>query len=294
MQCTISKVEGIPTIIDTRGLIYLGTSSNIEMQEALRLGVRFKVEILEEIPEKYRGTPYPFEREEYWIRYYDAVNSEDYYNLAYPIFDKSSKEDKRKLLDMVNNIYGETLREVTSNAQTISRRVNTAKSLGFKNIEDFCLDIKKKKESGLNNSDISKSYSRQRHFIRSVLEYTNIERIVKERKYKEDLYYKNKAKYYRSNGASIHKIGELLNLDPVTIVSLLGTLKNIPSKGGFKVSDRLGITPEELGNNIIKLIKEGLKDKEIATKLGIRPFEVKRYLYKYIIEHVKINDLDGT
>lgn len=291
MQCHIAEIDGVPTIISSnRSTIYLGSSSNVEMIEALKKKVRFKAEVLEEIPDKYRGTPFPFEREEYWMRKFNAVESDEFYNLSYPLYDKRGVKG---YINSIKNIYGETYKEFTNRASTISRRVKTIESLGFQGFKDFYKFVLKSRSEGLNDAEISRSLGKHRHFISSMEEYSNFKKVLEELDNTNE-YHVNKAKFHRMRGASIKQVAIELELEVETVYHLLGTLKNIPDpEGKMKVSDRMGITSDELGYRVIKRLKEGMAQKEIATDLGIRPFEVRRYLERFIREHIDLSEFDG-
>lgn len=291
MQCHIAEIDGVPTIINSNtDEIYLGTSGNVEMIEALKKKVKFKAEVLEEIPDKYRGTPYPFEREKYWMEKFNAIESEDFYNIIYPLY---SKRKTRDYLDSVKNIYGETYREFANNTSTMTRRLNTVNKIGFQGFKDFYEFIITSRKKGKNNADISRSVGKHRHFIDSMEDYSNFEKVLEELRNTNE-YHVNKAKFHRRRGASIKHIASEMGLEPETIYHLLGTLKNIQGvEGHMKVAGRLGLTSDELGYRVVKRLKEGMAQKEIATDLGIRPFEVRRYLERFIREHIDLSEFDG-
>ena len=81
VECRIENLDGIDVIINNRTeLPYYGSSSNILMKEDIKFH-KFKAEILEQVLDKKKIC----EREDYWIRFYNAVESEDFYNLSHSL-----------------------------------------------------------------------------------------------------------------------------------------------------------------------------------------------------------------
>ena len=111
-----------------------GSSSNILMIEDMKIN-KFKAEILEQVLDKKEIC----KREDYWIRLYNAVESDDFYNLSYPL-----DYSKRDFQNSIKNEFGELYKEFAANESAISKRINSARKVGFNTLEDFYLDVYQK------------------------------------------------------------------------------------------------------------------------------------------------------
>ena len=78
-ECNVICLDGIDTIIDLKSdKPYYSSSQSLEMKEDMSKGNVFVARILESVPN--RKTL--LERENYWITKYDAVSSQEFYNIT--------------------------------------------------------------------------------------------------------------------------------------------------------------------------------------------------------------------
>lgn len=280
-ECRIENLDGIATIINNKTeLPYFGTSSNIEMIEDLKTD-KFEASILEVVIKRQQMC----DREEYWIRKYDAVNSTEYYNLAYPLH-----YDKRNFQTSIKNEFGETYKEFASNESAISKRIKSARKVGFDKLEDFYLDIYNKLKETDNKAQIARQYNVERHTIARLIQEVNINKFYNEiQSYSKRTY--NRIVDMRIKGASIKKIGEVLNLEFATILYYIGTDKI--HKKNFLVSNRKGLTEDELGYKIMEKFLKGKNLTDITKELGLSKWQTPRTFYRFIRKHVEISDFNG-
>ena len=281
VECRIENLDGIDTIINNKTeLPYYGSSSNILMIEDMKIH-KFKAEVLERVLDRKEIC----KREDYWIRLYNAVESNDFYNLAYPL-DYSSRDFQNS----VKNEFGELYKEYAANESAISKRINSAKKVGFSTLEDFYLDVYQKIKIEKNLTKIAKSYNVERHTISRLLQEVNIEKFYIEiQNYSKRTY--NKIADFRVKGASIKKIGEILNLEFATILYYIGT--NNYKKQNYIVSNRKGLTEDELGYKIIEKFLRGDGLNKISKDLQLNKNQTTRSFYRFIRKHIEINDFNG-
>lgn len=281
VEVIIEEIDGVPTIINNKTqLPYYGSSSNILMQQDLQKN-KFKAEILEIVNDKRKM----WEKEDFWIKHFNAVNSENYYNLSYPL-----NYQKRDFQNTVKNEFGELYKEFASNESSIMKRINSARKIGFDKLEDWYVDVYKKIQIGNNLTKISKEYNVERHTIGRLLADVNINKFYDEiQNYTKKEY--NTICELRVKGASIKKIGKILNLEFATILYYIGTDK-IKNKT-CSVSKRKGLTEDELGYKIMKefLCNKGID--EIGDILNMSPNQVSRSFHRFIRKHIEINDFNG-
>ncbi len=283
VECTIQNIDGIDTIINNKtGLPYYGSSSNVEMNRDLSIH-KFKAEILEVVKDR----KLMCQQEDYWIRKYNAVEDRNYYNLTYPLH-----YNKRDFQSAVRNEFGELYKEYSINESSIARRASNAKKLGFKTLTDFYIDVydRIKEQKVQNLAEIARSYNVERHTISRLVQDVNLDKFIKE----IDVYSSkthNKIVELRSRGASIKKIGELLNLEFATITYYIGTNK-ISKQKDFLVSKNLGYTEDELGYKIMDLVLKGNNIRTAGIKLGLKGQQAQRSFYRFLRKKVEINDFN--
>lgn len=294
-ECRIEKIDGIDTIINLKSeLPYYGSSKNEEMKKDLCLH-KFSASIIEIVNNKKEL----LKREDYYVRLYNAVESDEYYNLGYPAdFSKYRKEEdkkieKRDFQNSIKNIFGETYKEYASRESNISKRVNSARrKLGFENLEDFYLDIYHKinKQEVLNYAALAREYSVERHTIARLVQDVNLNKFYNEVKNRTSKM-EAKIKDFRIKGASIKKIAEMLNLEFITVLYYIGT-KKIKVKN-FVVAERKGLTEDELGYKIMEKFLAGEGFKKITSDLEMTKLQATRYFHRFIRKHLEINDFKG-
>ena len=281
VECRVEELQGIRTIINNRTeLPYYGSSSNIEMQKDL-LTDKFEAHILEIVEDKSQMC----ERENYYITLYKAVELPMYYNLSYPL-----DYQKRDFQNSIKNEFGETYKEYAANESGISKRINSAKKIGFNTLEDFYLDIKNQLDKTKNLAEIARYYKVERHTISRLLKEIDIESFYLQTKtFSKRL--KNNIEQLRVRGASIKKIAYLLNIEFATVLFYIGTDK-IRNKN-YLVAKRNNLTEDELGYNIMKLFLENKGIDEISKELSLTTLQTNRYFHKFIRKHIEINDFNG-
>ena len=281
VECRIENIDGIDTIINNKTeLPYYGSSSNILMIEDMK-SCKFKAEILEQVLDKKEIC----NREDYWMKYFNAVESDEYYNLTYPL-----NYAKRDFQNSVKNEFGELYKEYAANESAISKRINSAKKVGFNTLEDFYLDIYTKIKIEKNLAKIAKEYNVERHTISRLIQEVNIEKFYKEvQEYSKRTY--NKVVDYRIRGASIKKIGVLLNLEFATVLYYIGT--DNYRKQNYIVSNRKGLTEDELGYKIMEKFLKGDGLNKISKDLKLNQNQTSRSFHRFIRKHIEINDFNG-
>lgn len=291
-ECRIEKIDGLDTIINIKSeLPYYGLSKNEEMKKDL-CKYKFSASILEKVSNKKDLT----NREEYYIRLHNAVESDEYYNLGYPEsfhnYKKESKIEKKDFQNSIKNIFGETYKEYASKESNISKRINSARRVGFENLEDFYLNIyyKIKEQDVLNYAALARSYGVERHTIARLVKEVNLDKFYNEIQNKNSKI-EAKIKDLRVKGASIKKIAEILDIEFATVLFYIGT-KKIKTKK-FIVAERKGLTEDELGYKIMEKFLAGEGLKEIALALGLTKLQVTRYFHRFIRKHLEINDFKG-
>lgn len=280
VECRIEKINNIDTIINNKTeLPYFGSSSNIEMIEDLKRD-KFEATILEVVKNRKEMC----KREDYYIRKYNAVNSPTFYNLSYPL-----DYNKRDFQNSVKNEFGETYKEYASNESSISKRINSAKNIGFNTLEEFYIDVCNKYKITQNCAEIARIYNVERHTISRLIKDVDLIKFQKEINiYDKEL--KNKIIDLRVKGASIKKISKILYLEFATVLYYIGT-KHI-KKRNYIVAKRKGLSEDELGYQILKFFLEGENIKEISLKLNITERSTTRYFHRFIRKHIKINDFN--
>lgn len=293
-ECKIEKIDGIDTIINLKSeLPYYGSSKNEEMKKDLCLH-KFSASIIEIVNNRKEL----LKREDYYIRLYNAVESDEYYNLGYPSdFGKYRKEENKKIekrdfQNSIKNIFGETYKEYASRESSISKRVNSARKIGFENLEDFYLDVyyKINKQEVLNYAALAREYNVERHTISRLVQEVNLNKFYNEVQNKNSKM-EAKIKDLRLKGASIKKISEILNIEFATVLFYIGT-KKIKAKN-FVVAERKGLTEDELGYKIMEKFLAGEGFKKITSDLEITKLQATRYFHRFIRKHLEINDFKG-
>jgi len=282
VECRLENLNGVNTIINNKTqLPYYGSSSHTEMKEALIKGVTFEASILEIVDDKKKM----WEKESYWINFYNAIESTEFYNLSQPL-----NYQKRDFQNTIKNIYGETYKEYASNESSLGKRISSAKKIGFDKLEDWYLDVYNKLQLNPNLAEVSRQYGIERHTISRLLADVDINKF-----YEETQNYTKKTlniiSEYRLQGASIKKIAKLVNLEFATVLFYIGTDK-IKNKT-CSVSKRKGLTEDELGYKIMKLFLENKKFGEIGEILDLSDIQTTRSFHRFIRKHIEINDFNG-
>lgn len=281
VECNLELLEGIPTIINSKThLPYYGSSSNIEMKEALT-SVKFIASIVEIVKDRKTMC----EREEFHIRRLDAVNNENFYNMSYPLHYST-----RDFQTSVKNEFGELYKDYASSASSVSKRINTAQKAGYKDLTSFYLKINCYIEEGLNPAEITRKLNLTRRLVDNILKTNNLAKFKLELS-NYNLRDKNKIVNFRMKGASVKKIAEMMQLEVATILHYIGVSK--PKDISFIVSARKGLTEDELGYKIMNLFLQNYKFSEISKELDIAEKQIVRSFHRFIRKHIEINDFNG-
>lgn len=271
-ECHLRMVDDIPTIIGTsNGKPYYSSSSSIEMREEMKRGERFSASILEEVLD--RKTL--LEREDYWITYYNAVKSQEYYNMSNA---KLNCHDQ----DAVANKYGETVKELAWRNSSWSKRDNTAKECGFSNFGIFCIALYERIQSGERICDISYSFNKHRHFARGIVQLYDMEKVITDSK----LDLSSEVRNYIKEGCSLYYAAELLDIEIPAARILLGDYDALYLRA-FSVARDMGKTKEELEIEITREILSGKGFREISKEKGIIYESVKRYFLRCVRRNLK-------
>lgn len=282
VECRIEKINNINTIINNKTeLPYFGSSSDLDMIEELKRGDIFEASILEIVIDKKKMC----EREEYYIRLNDAVESSEYYNKVYPLI-----YNKRDFQNSPRNIYGETYKEYASNASSLANRNNNCIEMGFKGIDDFYIDFYEKFKTTQNLSELARYYNITRHRLYCIISGADFEKFLEEINNKTKKV-ENVIIEMRGNGASIKKIAQTLNLEIATILNYVGIDKI--NKKYFRTAERIGLTSDQLGYKIMDLFLQDKNLDTISKELSLSSTQTRRYFYRFIRKHIEINDFSG-
>lgn len=237
----------------------------------MKNGDRFEAKVLEQVFDRKQL----LEREDYWINYYDAVKSQDYYNMSNA---RLNCHDQ----DAVANKYGETVKELASRNSSWSKRDNTAREFGYNNFGEFCFDIHKRLQAGERIFEISYSFGKHRHFAKSIISKYDMEKAVLD--LEKDA--TKELRDYIKNGCSLFYAAELLEIEIPAARYLLGDYDTVNFRA-FSVARDMGKTKEELEIEITKQILSGMGFREVAKEHGIIYESVKRYFFRCIRRNLK-------
>lgn len=280
-ECRLEVLNGLPTLIDCKTeKPYLGSSSSPEMKQDLLLGHRFSATILKsKLPKKRL-----LEAENECIKEFNAVDSPEYYNMAYATLGGFMHDH-----NAVMNFFGETIKEYSSSKSGTSKRNTTAKKLGFDCIGDLALYIYEERALCNSYKEVADKLNCDRHTPSRFIEGYDMPKCFKEVQDKnEDTQHLVRDLYTR--GASYHKIKELTGLEIPTITIYLKGFDRGSTKE-YLTARRRNLTEEELQLKIIALYLSGESIGSCADKLNINKFSAVRYFDKYVRAHLP-NPLD--
>ena len=81
-ECFLENIGGLGRIVSAKtGLPYYGSSTCPLMKDDMAKGHRLNAEILEEVSDKKKL----LDTENKWIIHFDAVNSEEFYNISFAV-----------------------------------------------------------------------------------------------------------------------------------------------------------------------------------------------------------------
>lgn len=278
-ECRIEKLHNRDVIIDIKTeKPYWGSACSFEMKNDLKIH-KFSASILEIVGNKLDL----LKIENSYILKYNAVDNIEYYNLS------EAKVNGNKInKNLILNIFGETYDEFANSASTISKKQNTAKKLGFKNIYGLCIYIKNEYEKLGKYSEIAKNLKhKNRHFPSVYTINYNLDKMEKEC-FPYNIELKNKMIYMFMEKASVKCIAKHLNVEIPTVIFYINDYINSDKK--FIVAVRKGLTQEELEIQVLKLVLDGMTIPQASEKLKLNTTSGYRYFYRGIRKRLKSND----
>lgn len=271
-ECHIRQIDGVPTIIHTaNGKPYYSSSSSVLMRDEMKAVHRFAASVLEKVSDRKKL----IEREDYWIKHFDAVKSDEYYNM-------SNATLKCHDQDAVANRFGETVKELAWRNSSWSKRDKTALAAGFSNFGLFCVNIHQRLQQGEKIHQISESFKKHRHFAKMIVDRFDMVKV--EEDLKLDL--TSDVRELVKNGCSLYYAAELLGIEIPAARIFLGDYDVIHDRC-FSVARDRGLTKAELELEITQKILEGKGFREVATEYGIIYESVKRYFFRCVRRNLK-------
>jgi hypothetical protein len=265
VECKLLEINGVPTIFNVKtGKPYYGSSSSFEFKEDFKRGDIFVASILEVTSREDL-----FERERYYIDLHNAIESDDYYNMSSAL-DHSYNHHKT-----LKNSFGETVAEYAAACSQVSKRDNTAKTLGFRNFGELYFTIQDRLDAGEKVKDISASFGKHRKWVQITLEPYNMQ------KAREDLfrYSAEKLRALIVEGASLKKAAEILDIELPAARVLLGDFNKELEKS-FSVARVRGKSKTEMELEITQRILEGEGFIEIGNSMALCRESVLRYFLR--------------
>lgn len=274
-ECQITDVEGVPTIISRDGKPYYSSSSSYEFKTDIFNGDVISASILEEVVDK----SILLQVEDSWIQRYNAVFSDEYYNLSNAKLNCHDNEG-------VANLYGETVRELAKNNSAASKRDNSAKDLGYTNFGELCFDIWERFSKNNNWQVVSESFGKERHWANVTVKPYDMD------KAKEDLTKATSEDVRKmiSKKCSLKRAAEVLGIELPAARVLLGDFNKKEQKA-FGVALLLGKTQGELEAEITRDIISGVPWLEVTKKHGVNETSAKRYFMRCIRRHLAPEDI---
>lgn len=274
--CKVVKVNGVNTIINvSNGKVYMSSSQSPYFKQDIAQGHIFEATILEKVKEKDRKRL--IEIENNWIIKLNAVESDEFYNMAYATMNPH-------ISDQVANKYGETVAELASRNSNMSKRDSSARSLGFTNFGEFAFDAYKRYKECNSWAKVSYSYGKYKNFVRISLEDFDMEKAIAD--LNKDC--KSELRKLLRESCSLRKACEILDIELPSGRLMLGEYLD---DRNFKVASLQGKTKSELEIEVSKLILDGKNFREVSNLLGITYESTKRYFLRCIRERLKSSDL---
>lgn len=280
-ECAIEVIDNVPRIISLKtGMPYYGSSTCATMKEDMAAGHTFAASILENVPNK----KFLLEIENKWIKHYNAVDSQEFYNKGYATVGIHGVDQF-----CMYNPYGETIVEYGKQTSSMNKKQNTAVKYGFKNTGEFCVWLACQFAIGYTSPQIALRLEWERHApARYIADYNMIKCISE---YEPQNWDKQKeVRDLLAKGASIKKIAEMLNLEIPTVCLYVGDYNKVMTRT-FIVAQRRGYSKEELEVEITTKILNGQGIDEVSKELGLNETSCKRYFIRCVRRHLKPEDL---
>lgn len=280
-ECQLIDIENIPTIVSLKTATpYYGSSSSVEFISDFKNGNIFHAEILEKVV----GQDI-VERETYYIKKYNAVESDEYYNMSLPLPYTYNK-------NAIGNIYGETINEIANSRSRYSKRRQSCKDLGFKSISDLCETIWDLKiNHNFTNDNLVEKYGKNRHFYERIYRTYNIEEFLSQKnsltkKSKKDLILK--VREMISKNSSYENISSTLNIN-FLLMDYISEDWDLKPKQFHNATIR-NMTQEELSKAITKRVLDGESPTQAGAFFKLDSTTSNRYFLKYIRDNLILNE----
>lgn len=280
-NCDIREENGITIIFDKEsGQDYLSSSRSLIFRNDLQVGHQFTAEVLEIV----QDVSTLIDIETKYLIENDCANNPEYYNL-------SNQALKHTSLHKLYNGFDESIKDYGQAQANMSKRDNTAKSLGYDNYGDLAFFIYDEKlKPSRTFSDIAKILNKDRHFPQTFISKWEMDKALKELELLLDEEFKTIFRLFISkNKVSLKKACEIFNIEEPVGRLLLGDYY-FNSNNNFKIAKRLGLTHEEFCLKIVKLIKEGKSFIDCAKELSITTAVVQRAVEYYIRETITFDE----
>lgn len=278
-EASVEEYDGVMTILDRKDTPYYSSTTSYEMLEDVKSGDILQAEVLEYVGDKLKLT----EIENAWIRKYNAVDSNEFYNKAYAVLNAHYDGDA------LANKYGETIAQLSSRNSSWGKRDGRAKESGFDNFGDMYIWIHEQKQSGKNGKEVSEALGKERHFAFRTIKGMDIDK-AKEQiiEYKDSSLQTELRKMVYNNCSPMYAC-ELLGLEIAAGRILLGDFKQKDKT--FVASLKRGMSKDEMEKRVVQVIYDndevGYGFKQAANELGLNLETVKRYFIRYVKANMK-------
>lgn len=278
-EASAEEYDGVMTILDRKDSPYYSSTTSYEMLEDVKSGDILQAEVLEYVGDKLKLT----EIENSWIKKYNAVDSDEFYNKAYAVLNAHYDGDA------LANKYGETIAQLSSRNSSWGKREGRAKESGFDNFGDMYIWIHEQKQSGKNGKEVSDVLGKERHFAFRTIKDMDLDK-AKEQiiKYKDSSLQTELIKMVYNNCSPMYAC-ELLGLEIAAGRLLLGDFKQRDKT--FVASLKRGMSKDEMEKRIVQVIYDndevGYGFKQAANELGLNLETVKRYFIRYVKANMK-------
>lgn len=269
-ECKLLEIDGVQTIYNMHEKKpYYGSSTSFEFKEDFRAGHVFEAEILEIVTKRENLR----DRENFYLKKFNAVESDEYYNLSYAFLLSHSHE-------AIKNKFGETVAEYANAQSQVSKRDNTAFNLGFKNFGELYFSLYRRLQNGEMTHKISAEYKKHRKWVQITLRPYNME------KAELDLI-KTSAEEIRNlliEGASLKHAAKILDIELPAARVLLGDFNKLTERA-FSVAKGRGKSKEELEKEIIMRVLNGEGIHEICNSMSLCRASILRYFFRHLRAH---------
>ncbi len=274
-EASVEEFDGVMTILNREDKPYYSSTTSSEMLEDVRRGDTLEASVLCYVTNREDL----IKTENEYIKKYNAVNSQEFYNKAYAILDAHYDQDA------LANKYGETIAELSVRNSAWSKRDGRAKEAGFPNFGEMYFWIDTKKEEGMNGAEVSEILGKERHFAFRTVKDLNIPTAKQQyEKYKDDQEFITKIRTMVFNNCSPFYACQLMGIEVSCGRLLIGDFKE--KDKGFTAALKRGMTKDELEKKVVQYVYDaefvGRGFKEAAATLDISLETARRYFIRYV------------